>query len=197
MKKTMLAITLLLPLSAMATEWTGTVVGVSDGDTLTVLNTQKRQVKVRLVEIDAPEKKQAFGEQSKQSLSEICFKKIAIIDDKGYDKYKRTLGRVHCDGVDANLEQVRRGMAWAYKQFLTDQSIAVQEQAAKSSSTGLWSEVNPTPPWDFRHGKKSAVSKNSNIAKSNNSYITGPRGGCYTHTTSGNKRYVDHSLCAH
>jgi endonuclease YncB( thermonuclease family) len=195
MKKTILAITLLLPLSAMAAEWTGTVVGIADGDTVTVLNEQKKQVKIRLVEIDAPEKKQAFGEQSKQSLSDICFKKPVIVDDKGSDKYKRTLGRLRCDGVDANAEQVKRGMAWAYKQYLTDQSIADLEQVAKNSGTGLWTDENPTPPWDFRHGKKAVALASNDTDTTDNGYITGPRGGCYKLTASGKKRYVDHSYC--
>lgn len=139
---------------AAAGEWTGTVVGISDGDTLTVLNSQKKQVKIRLAEIDAPESKQAFGTQSKQSLADMCFKKTVVVDDKGTDKYKRTLGRIKCAGVDANAEQVKRGFAWAYRQYLTDQSIAGLEESAKAAGIGLWADAEPTPPWDFRHGGK-------------------------------------------
>lgn len=90
---------------------TGKVVAIADGDTLTVL-ADNQQTKVRLVEIDAPEKAQPFGNRSKQSLSDMCFGKVAEIREKGKDRYKRTLGRVYCDGVDTNAEQVRRGMAW-------------------------------------------------------------------------------------
>jgi endonuclease YncB( thermonuclease family) len=147
---------LLLPLTATATEWTGTVIGISDGDTLKVINQQNQQIKIRLAEIDAPEKSQAFGEQSKQSLSDLCFQKSVVVDDKGQDKYKRTLARIKCNGIDANAEQVKRGMAWAYRQYLSDQSIIQFEQAAQSQKIGLWSDSNPTPPWEFRHGKKSA-----------------------------------------
>jgi endonuclease YncB( thermonuclease family) len=156
MKKLVLLLALLTPLSAFSTEWTGTVIGISDGDTLTVLNENKRQVKIRMAEIDAPESKQAFGTQSKKSLSDICFKKPVIVDDHGTDRYKRTLGRIRCDGIDANAEQVRRGMAWAYKQYLTDQSIADLEESAKAGKAGLWVDENPTPPWEFRHGGKTA-----------------------------------------
>lgn len=138
-----------------AAEWSGTVVGISDGDTLTVLSADKRQVKIRLAEIDAPESKQAFGTQSKKSLSDLCFKKSIVVDDHGTDKYKRTLGRLKCDGVDANAEQVKRGMAWAYRQYLTDQSIAELEDQAKAAGAGLWADSEPTPPWEFRHGGKS------------------------------------------
>ena len=90
-------------------ELSGKVVAVADGDTLTVLFNH-RQVKVRLTEIDAPEKKQQFGNRSKQSLSDLCFNKTATLADTGKDRYGRTLARVYCDGVDANAEQVRRGM---------------------------------------------------------------------------------------
>ena len=144
-----------------ATEWTGTVVSISDGDTLTVLNTNKQQVKIRLVEIDAPESKQAFGTQSKQSLADLCFQKPSVVADQGLDKYKRTLGRIKCNGVDANAEQVKRGMAWAYRQYLTDQTIANLEETAKKERIGLWADDEPTPPWEFRHGGKTTKTKAS------------------------------------
>lgn len=94
-----------------------TVIGISDGDTLTVLDEDKQQVKIRLAEIDAPEKKQPFGTKSKQSLSDLCFGKQAEIIPQVKDRYKRTVARVRCAGVDANAEQVNRGMAWVYRQY--------------------------------------------------------------------------------
>lgn len=167
MKKAILLL-LLVPLLAFGSEWSGVVVGVSDGDTVTVLNPEKRQVKIRLVEIDAPESKQAFGTQSKQSLSDICFKKEVIVNDRGTDKYNRTLGRLNCGGVDANAEQVKRGMAWAYRQYLTDQSIIKLEDDAKTGTVGLWHDEHPTPPWEFRHGAKVSKAKKS-VEKSTSS----------------------------
>ena len=129
------------------------MVGISDGDTLTLLVANKTQVKARLVEIDAPEKEQAYGMQSKKSLSDLCFRKTAQAAVKGKDKYRRSLVRLYCDGVDANAEQVRRGMAWAFQKYLTDQSIADLEKEAKSKKVGLWADPNPVAPWDFRHPK--------------------------------------------
>jgi len=82
-------------------ETSGKVIGISDGDTLTVL-VERQQVKVRLVEIDAPEKGQAFGNRSKQSLSDLCFDRTATLADKGKDRYGRTLAQVYCDGIDAS-----------------------------------------------------------------------------------------------
>ncbi len=186
---------LLLPFIANATNWNGTVIGISDGDTVTVLNDQKNPIKIRLTEIDAPEKAQAFGEKSKQSLSEICFKKSVAVEDKGIDRYRRTLGRITCDGIDANAEQVKRGMAWAYRQYLTDPTIAELEATAKEIKTGLWSDENPVPPWEFRHGKKASPKNDDGSLFSKTGYITGPRGGCYTLSASNKKRYVDHSFC--
>ena len=180
MNKLIWLLILLAPLPAMAVEWTGTVVGISDGDTLTVLNAEKHPIKIRLTEIDAPESKQAFGAQSKQSLSELCFNKAVVVDDKGTDKYKRTLGRLKCDGVDANAEQVKRGLAWAYRQYLTDQSIADLEETAKSESAGLWADENPIPPWEFRHGGKAtkAAKKSGENTASNSAFECGEKSTC-------------------
>ncbi len=140
-----------LPPPLLADTFEAQVVGVGDGDTLTLLTANKKQVKVRLVEIDAPEKKQAFGQQSKKSLSDLCFRKSVQAVVKGKDKYRRSLARLYCDGVDANAEQVRRGMAWAFLKYLTDPSIA------RSKKVGLWVDPNPIPPWEFRHPRTPAV----------------------------------------
>jgi endonuclease YncB( thermonuclease family) len=92
-----------------AGELAGRVVSIADGDTLTVL-VGKKQVRVRLVDIDAPEKKQPFGSRSRQSLTDMCAGKDARVAEQGKDRYGRTLGRVFCAGVDANAAHVRRGM---------------------------------------------------------------------------------------
>lgn len=131
-------------------DFSGRVVSIADGDTLTILQ-DREQVKVRLVEIDAPEKGQAFGNRSKQSLSNMCFDKEAQIKDKGKDRYGRTLGRVYCDGTDANAEQVRQGMAWVYDKYVTDHSLYRLQDEARTAKRGLWVDVNPLPPWEWRH----------------------------------------------
>ena len=142
---------LMLALSAHA-DFTGKVVAVADGDTITVLK-DLQQVKVRLTEIDAPEKKQAFGNRSKESLSDLCFGKTATLIEKSKDRYGRTLARVTCDGTDANVEQVRRGLAWAYTKYLTDPQIKAIEEEARASRLGLWRDEKPVPPWEWRHRK--------------------------------------------
>jgi len=101
----------------------GRVVGVHDGDTVTLLLDGNQQLKVRLAQIDAPELDQAFGQQSKQSLSDMVFNKTIKVEKETIDKYGRTVGTLIVDSLDANKEQVKRGMAWVYKQYLHDQSL--------------------------------------------------------------------------
>ena len=98
----------------------GKVVGVSDGDTITVLDDQKRQHKIRLEGIDAPESNQAYGSRAKQSLSDLVFGKTVTVTSSKRDKYGPVLGKVTIDGKDISLEQVQRGMAWAYHYSAND-----------------------------------------------------------------------------
>jgi micrococcal nuclease len=131
-----------------------TVIGISDGDTLTVLNESKQQVKIRLSEIDAPEARQPFGTRSKQSLSELCFGKQAQIKPQAKDRYGRTVARVTCEGADANAEQVNRGMAWVYGKYAKDHNLYVLQHDAKVAKRGLWTDPAPTPPWEWRKSNK-------------------------------------------
>lgn len=153
-----LAASLALSPHALA-DLTGIVVGVADGDTITVLDADKIQHKVRLTGIDAPEKKQAFGARSKQSLSDLVFNKSITVETTKRDRYGRELGKVVVGGRDANLEQVRAGMAWHYKKYertqptIDAQVYAEAENEAKASKRGLWADADPTAPWEWRHSK--------------------------------------------
>jgi len=132
------------------------VIGIADGDTLTArCNTSvgKENVTVRLAEVDAPEKRQPFGNRSRQHLAELCFKKAAEVRPQARDRYGRTVGRVVCDGMDANAEQVRAGMAWAYTRYITDQTLAKLEQEARTDRRGLWSDSIPVAPWQWRRSQ--------------------------------------------
>lgn len=129
------------------------VVSIADGDTLTAL-CEHQQVKIRLAEIDAPEKKQAFGQRSKQSLAKLCFQKRAEIRPQATDRYHRTVARVICEGTDANAEQVKRGMAWVYDKYVKDRSLYALQDDARAHKIGLWSDADPVPPWEYRHSKK-------------------------------------------
>lgn len=130
------------------------VVAVSDGDTLKARCGEAgayEQVTVRLAEIDAPEKAQPFGNRSKVHLSMLCFGAWATIRTEAKDRYGRTVARVHCRGKDANAEQVRAGLAWAYTKYLTDPSMQRLEIEAREANRGLWAEAGETvAPWEWR-----------------------------------------------
>lgn len=130
----------------------GKVVGVADGDTLTVLLAGNRNIKVRLAEIDAPEKSQAFGQVSRKSLSDLVYGKLIKVRVNDTDKYGRTVGRVFVGKLDVNLMQVERGLAWAYDRYVTDSKIPAAQKVAQSKKIGLWADREPTPPWLFRRG---------------------------------------------
>lgn len=126
------------------------VIAIADGDTLTCLTDDKRQVKIRLSEIDAPEKNQPFGTRSRQSLADLCHEKRATIQVVTTDRYGRTVGRVTCAGVDANAEQVRRGLAWVYARYVTDHGLYALQDDARAAGAGVWSESRPVAPWEWR-----------------------------------------------
>jgi endonuclease YncB( thermonuclease family) len=138
----------------------GKVIGVTDGDTVTLLDAQKNQHKIRLHGIDAPEKAQAFGNKSKQSLHEMVHGKEVFVDVQKKDKYGRSVGKILVNHTDACLEQIKRGMAWHYKQHASEQSpedrdvYAQAESTARAQSLGLWKDKTPTPPWEFRKQNK-------------------------------------------
>lgn len=132
------------------------VIAISDGDTLTVLNTAHEQVKIRLAEIDAPERRQAFGQRSKESLSDLCYQVRAEIRPISIDRYGRTIAQVTCNGVDANAEQIKRGMAWVYRAYSNNPQLLQWEGEAKADMRGLWIDPNPTPPWEFRKVKQNS-----------------------------------------
>jgi endonuclease YncB( thermonuclease family) len=143
-----------------ANEIAGIVVGVADGDTITVLDASNELHKIRLSGIDAPEKKQPFATISKQSLSNLVFNRAVIIHWQKRDSYGRIVGKVMLDDVDMNLEQIKAGMAWFYRQYqkqlsFEDQTAyATAEQEAKANKLGLWIDEAPIAPWHFRRAKK-------------------------------------------
>ena len=140
--------------SASAGELVGHVAGIADGDTLTVLNAGQRQLRIRLADIDAPERKQPFGTRSRQSLAELRAAKVADVEHHGLDRYGRTIGHVICAGVDVNAEHARRGMAWVYRKYALKRSILYGiEDMARISNCALWADSDPTPSWEWRSAR--------------------------------------------
>lgn len=141
----------------------GRVVGVADGDTITVLDSTNTQYKIRLSGIDAPEKKQAFGNVSKKSLSDLIYDKEVHIEWHKQDRYGRIVGKVSINGLDANLEQIKRGLSWFYKKYqnelVLDDRLAYlhAQESAEAKKIGLWVDKEPIAPWDFRKQRKSEM----------------------------------------
>ena len=147
--------------AAFADTLHGQVIGISDGDTATVLTNEGRQVKVRIAGIDAPEKAQAFGQASKEAMSDCAFGKPVEIEWNKLDRYGRTIGKIQADGIDCGLRQIEMGLAWHYKAYEREQNPEdrrAYERAeinAKDAGKGLWRDKRPVPPWEFRHAKSS------------------------------------------
>lgn len=139
-----------------ADELRGRVVAVADGDTITVLDAGKRQHKIRLNGIDAPESGQAFGQVAKQGLSALVFGQDVRVVWSKVDRYGRLVGTVTRGTLNANLEQLRAGLAWYYREYERDVApehrplYAAAETDARGAKRGLWRDANPTPPWVYR-----------------------------------------------
>lgn len=204
----------------------GKVTLVYDGDTISVTTKDGKIFSIWLKSIDAPENKQNYAKKSRKMLAEMIEgKEVKVIIYKK-DLYDRYIGNVYYNGQDIGLKQLESGMAWYFKQFAFEQNAeerriyAQAEQKARADKTGLWEDSKPTPPWEFRSGKKSddadqketmpAVNPATTVTETNNpsttsseqtnksdrTYILGPRGGCYYVSESGRKVYVkDKSLC--
>jgi len=135
----------------------GKVVGVNDGDTLTLLDSGMRQHRIRLAEIDAPETGQDYGQRAKQALSRLCFGKHAEVLKPGADRYQRVTGTVLCDGVNANSQMVKEGWAWVYVQYASKSSPLFElERAARIERIGLWASPGPVAPWEWRRARRTA-----------------------------------------
>ncbi|MDD5058532.1 MAG: thermonuclease family protein [Sideroxydans sp.] len=138
-----------LALSAQAETFSAKVIMVMDGDTMLVLRGNQK-IKVRMANIDAPEKDQAFGQQSRDSLQEMIGKKQVQIDSRAADQYGRIVGTISLDGRNINREQVRRGMAWEYSNFHSDKAYVGLQKEARQLQRGLWSQAGPQAPWVWR-----------------------------------------------
>jgi endonuclease YncB( thermonuclease family) len=128
----------------------GRVIAVADGDTITVLDDTKAQIKIRLDAIDAPETGQPFGQASKRALSDMVFGRDVIVYKKKLDRWGRTVGHVIVGGVDTNLAMLEAGMAWHYKEYDKNKRLAEAENAARAARRGLWQDSDAVPPWEWR-----------------------------------------------
>lgn len=150
----------------------GLIVAISDGDSITLLTHDKQQLKIRLVGIDAPEKKQAYGTKAREQLASRIFKQEVEVDLRAKDRYGRHLGVIYKNGIDINQSMIQDGYAWFYKHYAKEQPkdealrYANAEDLAKLKRKGLWADPNPVPPWDFRKEAK----EQARVAKAANNY---------------------------
>lgn len=128
------------------------VTGVADGDTL-YAKVDGHSIRIRLAQIDAPEKAQAFGRRSGQSLRELVGKKQVELAWKSLDRYGRAIAQVSIDGLDVNAEQVRRGFAWVFRRYSNDAALISLEAQAKFAGVGLWADPHPVAPWEWRSSR--------------------------------------------
>ncbi len=131
---------------------TGYVTGVSDGDTF-YMQIDGKSTRVRLAQIDSPERAQPFGRRAEQSLRELLGKREVTATWREIDRYGRPVVQVEVGGVDVNAEQVKRGFAWVYRQYSNDARLIALEQEARSAGRGLWSDQHPVEPWAWRKAK--------------------------------------------
>jgi|GEM_PF-2193227 len=134
--------------------FTGKVIGIKDGDTFEVLCDSVPE-RVRLAEIDCPEKKQAFGMKAKQYASDLCFGKTVTVINTGRDRYGRIVGKITTqEGTNVNEQMIKAGFAWHYKQYSDNVKLDDYEAQAREKHLGLWADNNPTPPWDYRKERR-------------------------------------------
>lgn len=142
----------------------GRVVAIADGDTLTVLTAENTQLKVRLAQVDTPEKGQPYANRSRQALAELVFGKnvqLLVVDT---DRYGRTVAGVKVDNLDVASELVSSGSAWVYRRYATDDRLYALEERAREQGRGLWGlpESQRVPPWEWRKNKRRQGSNKSN-----------------------------------
>ncbi|RPJ57201.1 MAG: nuclease [Acidobacteria bacterium] len=136
-----------------AGRFSGQCVGVSDGDTISVM-WEDRAFKIRLEGIDCPEGGQDFSNRAKQFTSDLVFGKVVTVRVTDLDNYRRMIGRVYVDGKDVSLELVKVGLAWHFKRYSRDPVLAEEEERARVAGVGLWSMKDPVPPWEWRRGAR-------------------------------------------
>lgn len=134
-------------------DFKGKVVKVIDGDTIDVLTYKKQQIRIRLLDIDAPESRQAYGNVSKKYLASLIAGNKVLVKEKGKDVYKRTLGTIFYNSININAKMVENGYAWAYryKGIAKNKKMVELESIAKQKQRGLWKDKKPIAPWDFRY----------------------------------------------
>jgi endonuclease YncB( thermonuclease family) len=178
----------LLSGQAYAASFTGKLVKVLDGDTIEVLHNDKAE-RIRLAQIDCPEKGQPFGQAAKQYVLDIAALKIVTVQVDTVDRYGRTVGEVFLpDGANLNKQIVGAGYAWQYKQYSKDTAYADLEDQARRGSLGFWQDKDPVPPWEWRRGQRHAA----NVQTMGKDFTCGSKSYCKEMTTCAEAKFYLH-----
>ena len=164
MKTIQIILCIFLTQNGFAEDLTGKVVSIADGDTVTILN-NNQQTKIRLAEIDTPEKNQPYGKKAKKALSDFIFNKEVEVEVVAIDRYGRTVGKIFLNDLNINKEMVKAGHAWVYVQYAKDKTLFDLEKNARDNQSGLWAlpEGERIAPWQWRRGKRS-IEKETNLS---------------------------------
>ena len=143
-------------ISQVQADFNGKVVKVIDGDTVDILTPKKQKVRVRLLDIDAPESRQAYGNAARKYLASLIAGKNVFVKENKKDIYQRTLGTIFLNQININAKMVESGFAWAYryKGVANNKNMVKLESKAKQNRKGLWRDKHPIAPWDFRYRNK-------------------------------------------
>jgi len=184
---TTLALLITTSATAERADVTGEVVGVHDGDTITLLLPEKEQVKIRLVEIDTPETKQPWGKKAKQALSEKVFGKEVRVEVAGQDRYGRLLGHIFLGARDINRELVAEGHAWVYVDYVRDRSLFDVENEARRQNKGLWAlpRDQRQAPWSWRKQRRGQSRARTRMPRPSKPSQRADSGGSATQPSSG------------
>ena len=156
----------LIPSYAFSETITGKVVSVADGDTVTILTPQKKQVKIRLAAVDCPESGQAFGKKAKKFTSSLVYGKPVQVEKETTDRYGRTVGFVYVDDLNLSEQIIRQGYGWVYRKYCKwafCNDWLVLEEKARNARTGLWADPHAIPPWQWRAQKRNGSSSKSTV----------------------------------
>jgi endonuclease YncB( thermonuclease family) len=173
----------------------GKVVAISDGDTFTLLTPEKEQKKIRLSQIDTPEKAQPYGQKAREALSALIFSKEVRVDQEDIDRYDRIVARVYQGNLDVNAEMVKQGAAWVYRQYATDKSLYDLEQQAQNGQRGIWSlpKAQQVPPWEWRRKGVTAEGQVESTKETKESFDCGTKRYCKEMTSCEEaKYYLEH-----
>ena len=154
-----------------AQPFTAKCVGVTDGDTITVLTSDRQQIKIRLHGIDCPEGGQAFGKKAKKFTSQLVFGRVVDVKPVTKDRYGRTVAHVFFDGKNLSHQIVAAGYGWHYVKYSSDYKLTHLENKARKAKIGLWKDSHSVAPWEWRKQQREGKPNKSVLVKEGAGFV--------------------------